>query len=114
MISEEQLLKRFTNAYNRMKALNAAQVLHQGKTAYRLLEEFVWWSLVPGESIMIPWPTDPPAADPNYHYRPFLEENVGKQGWAWEWRLADNGDSVQLKFRLGRTSYAPICALMWS
>lgn len=26
------------------------------------------------------------SADPNDHYRPWLEENIGRQGWDWDWR----------------------------
>ena len=64
------------------------------------LKQALWWATVPGVEITLPWPTgwvvlheDPDgskvsteSADPNDHYRPWLEKNIGKQGWDWEWK----------------------------
>ena len=64
------------------------------------LRQALWWATVPGVEITLPWPTgwvvlheDPDgskvsaeSADPNDHYRPWLEKNIGKQGWDWEWK----------------------------
>lgn len=64
------------------------------------LKQALWWAAVPGVEITLPWPTgwvvlheDPDgskvsveSADPNDHYRPWLEKNIGKQGWDWEWK----------------------------
>lgn len=64
------------------------------------LKQALWWATVPGVEITLPWPTgwvvlqeDPDgskvsaeSSDPNDHYRPWLEKNIGKQGWDWEWK----------------------------
>ena len=50
------------------------------------------------------------SSDPNTWYRAWLEANVGRQGWAWDWRigkvyvhdnnpLVDVRDSLKIKFR---------------
>lgn len=37
--------------------------------------------------------------EPNSHYRPWLEENVGEQGIDWDWRIASvSGDSLAIDF----------------
>lgn len=64
------------------------------------LKQALWWATVSGVEITLPWPTgwvvlheDPDgskvsaeSSDPNDHYRPWLEKNIGKQGWDWEWK----------------------------
>lgn len=30
----------------------------------------------------------PGQEEPNVHYRPWLEENIGRQGVAWDWDLS--------------------------
>ena len=49
--------------------------------------------------------------EPNKHYRPWLEENVGKQGVSWNWRIhsvvgdelsidfADKGDAILFELK---------------
>ena len=90
----------------------------------------LWWKFVPGVKIKVHWPTglteaDQWSADPNDHFRPFLERYVGRQGWDWDWRLGPitgaqgqpNGpivlasDYLEIKFRWGKTQYATIFAL---
>lgn len=93
----------------------------------------LWWKLVPGTEIEVPWPTgwtepDPAAgggfvqfesADPNDHYRPWLERHVGRQGWDWNWRLGQisiddkTRDTIQIKIRRGRSHYATMALLRW-
>lgn len=96
----------------------------------------LWWRLMPGTTIRVAWPTgwtEPvPAAgggfiqmesaDPNDHFRPWLEQNVGRQGWDWDWRLGEitgaqgsangptylTGDYLDIKFRRGREKYATL------
>lgn len=70
----------------------------------------MWWKLVPGVNITLPWPRGPvevgpnhrlwdgvmsgelrqvvESADPNDHYRPWLEKHVGRQYWDWDWQWA--------------------------
>ena len=108
----------------------------------------LWWKFMPGVKINVTWPdgdvvidesmpqwdwTVGPSkyivssADPNDHYRPWLEKNVGKQGWDWDWRLGPitgakgqpngpivlAGDFLEIKFRKGKEKYATIATLKW-
>jgi hypothetical protein len=57
------------------------------------------------------------SADPNDHYRPFLEKNVGRQGWDWNWGLHGNdagNDRLTIKIRKKHSEYAMVLALKWS
>lgn len=102
--------------------------------------EKLWWRFVPGVVINVKWPrgeivagpgpNDPrwrdwggaayvrfESADPNDHYRPWLEKNVGRQGWDWNWGLA--GDDIAkghltIKIRQSKSEYATMAGLMWS
>lgn len=93
----------------------------------------LWWRFMPGSIIEVPWPTgwtEPePApgggfiqfesADPNDHYRPWLEKHVGKQGWDWNWRIGTIAtqtgmtDTLVIKFRTKKAKYATIAAMRW-
>ena len=57
------------------------------------------------------------SADPNDHYRPWMEEHVGRQGWDWDWGMA-NRDAVDnrltIKIRQRHAKYATIAAMRWS
>lgn len=99
----------------------------------------IWWKFIPGKVIKVKWPRgnivvndeDPRwqdmggavwvdlgfSADPNDHYRPWLEKNVGKQGWDWNWGFTDTDatdDTLTIKIRRGREKYATLLGLMWS
>ena len=98
----------------------------------------LWWRYMPGTTIKVKWPvgniivlpTDDGwdwtlgttrqevfSADPNEHYRPWMESNVGRQGWDWNWRLTDNDcaeNRLSIKFRRGKESWATVAALRWS
>ena len=99
----------------------------------------LWWRFMPGTEIKVRWPvglTKPiPApgggfiqtqsADPNDHYRPWLEQHVGRQGWDWDWKIGpiaahnDDGtvvgfDTLIIKFRRGKSKYATMFALEWT
>lgn len=87
-----------------------------------------WWHLMPGKKITVRWPigwTKPePAAgggfiqyesaDPNDHYRPWLEKNVGEQGWDWDWRLGPGVDDLVIKFRKGRERYITMFIMVFT
>lgn len=97
----------------------------------------IWWKLVPGTIIKVKWPvgeivvdeTDPRwdwtmgaslqsgfSADPNDHYRPWMEANVGRQNWDWSWDMRDNDvaeNVLSIKFRKGKEQYASMVALKW-
>jgi hypothetical protein len=91
----------------------------------------LWWLLMPGTVINVKWPkgwvilsespdgstvsTD--SADPNDHYRPWLEKHVGKQGWDWQWGMANTDASenrLTIKIRRKYAEHAIIAALRWS
>lgn len=104
----------------------------------RLIHQ-LWWQLVPGVEVSVRWPVgqivvnhDDPrwqdmggavwvdlgqSADPNDHYRPWLEHNVGRQCRDWDWDLR-NDDAAQnrltIKFRRGKEPEALEAAMRWS
>lgn len=87
---------------------------------------FLWWKFLPGKTIFLPWPNGYAnvilydknsliqSSDPNDHYRPWLEENVGRQGIDWDWSIYNGStDGIIIKFRIGKTQWATAAALMW-
>lgn len=57
------------------------------------------------------------SADPNDHYRPDLEQLVGKQGWDWNWGMANNDVSANrltIKIRKKHAHMASYFMLKWS
>ena len=57
------------------------------------------------------------SADPNDHYRPWMEENVGTQCWDWDWAVRDSDateNRLTIKFRRGKEQQAVIAALRWA
>ena len=103
------------------------------------LYDKLWWRFMPGVVINVKWPVgqvkvDPAlrhgiwsgygpeveyveSADPNDHYRPWMEEHVGKQGRDWNWGLSGNDASknrLTIKIRRKHAKCATIAALKWS
>ena len=102
------------------------------------LYDKLWWRFMPGAVINVAWPTGQvkvgpshrdgyagygpefeyvDSADPNDHYRPWLEEHVGKQCWDWNWVLSGTDVSLNrltIKIRRKHAKYATIAALRWS
>jgi hypothetical protein len=57
------------------------------------------------------------SADPNDHYRPYLEKHVGKQGVDWNWGMANRDatdNRLTIKVRQKHQKYATILSLMWN
>ena len=105
----------------------------------RLIES-VWWRWMPGVTFTVKWPRgvivagpgpeDPrwhdwggaayitfESADPNDHYRPWMEKNVGRQGWDWNWGLHDNNaaeNRLTIKIRNKHAKWATMATLQWS
>lgn len=89
----------------------------------------LWWRWIPGGVIEVKWPrgwvlideqpdgskTEAESADPNDHYRPWMEQNVGKQGWDWDWRIGSvENDTLLIKFRRAKEEWAAMAALRWA
>lgn len=67
------------------------------------------WALMPSNVVTVAWPqgwteTDHLgnqflSSDPNDHWRPWLEKNVGRQYWSWDWRISTDCQNVEIQFR---------------
>ena len=101
------------------------------------LSEWLFWKYGRGPTVTVKWPvgwvvlhvfpdgsqTSAESADPNDHYRPWLEKNVGKQNRDWMWKIgptaADNGfgtrgyDTLLIKFRKSKAKWAMMAAILW-
>lgn len=109
---------------------------HLRFSVLKILWNKIWWTVVPGTNVIVKWPVGEvvvgpgsrnwsgmgPAqelvmsADPNDHYRPWLEKYVGKQGQDWDWKMLDNdatNNTLTIKFRRGCRHWASIVALKW-
>lgn len=102
------------------------------------LMHLLWWKVMCGATIKVRWPYGEVlvgpnsrywdgttgelrqiviSADPNDHYRDWLEDNVGKQGFDWEWALAGDDltkETLTIRFRRGKKKYAILASLLWS
>lgn len=94
------------------------------------LSEWLFWKYGKGPTISVKWPVGPisvpngdntgmltESADPNDHYRPWLEKNVGKQNRDWVWGLRDNNvteNRLTIKFRKSKAMYASVATLLWT
>jgi hypothetical protein len=100
--------------------------------------EKLWWRFMPGVVFEVKWPRGQikvgpshrdgwngigeyfeyvESADPNDHYRPYLERHIGKQGWDWQWGMGGNNvaeDRLTIKIRRKYAHYATILAIKWS
>lgn len=103
--------------------------------------EKLWWKFIPGIEIKLKWPSgyiskpqihtasflhkmltnnnnEVFSVDPRDFYQPWLETNVGKQGWDWDWKSEPawsmyepslpsyEQDFLIIKFRKGKEKYA--------
>lgn len=91
----------------------------------------LWWRFMPGVVINVRWPsgwvvlhddgqggqTSVDSADPNDHYRPWLEQHVGRQGIHWNWGMANRDatdNRLTIKIRQKYAEHATIAALRWA
>ena len=51
-------------------------------------------------------------AEPNEHYRPWLEENVGEQGVSWNWQI-HSVDGNELSIDFANKEHAILFELKW-
>ena len=84
----------------------------------------IWWKFMTAEVITLLWPigtTEPDSngethesADPNDHWRPWLEANIGRQHFDWEWDVnAKDLDMVEIRVRRGKRDFAIQAKLRW-
>jgi hypothetical protein len=95
------------------------------------IRDKLWWRFVPGVVVNVKWPkgwvmlheapdgscVSTESADPNDHYRPWMEQHVGRQGWDWNWGMADRDatdNRLTIKIRQKYAKYATIAAIKWS
>jgi hypothetical protein len=102
------------------------------------IRDKLWWRFMPGVVVNVRWPKGQvkvgpshrdgysgygpefeyvDSADPNDHYRPWLEKHVGKQGWDWNWGMGDmdaTENRLTIKIRQKHAKYATIVAIQWS
>ena len=67
--------------------------------------------------IVVRWPRSVESADPNDHYRPWLELNVGKQGREWDWGLRNSDahdNTLSIRFKRDNEMLAMTAKLMWA
>jgi hypothetical protein len=117
-------------------ALYSAQIKVMNAT--KSIAAKVLWKFGSGPEVVVKWPVgwvllhqnddgsavSADSADPNDHYRPWLEANVGNQGWDWDWKIsgiaADNGfgttgvDTICIKLRKKQEHFASVIALKWA
>ena len=91
----------------------------------------LWWRFVPGVVVNVKWPkgwvvlheapdgscVSTESADPNDHYRPWMEQHVGRQGIHWNWGMADRDatdNRLTIKIIKSKAKYASYCAIKWS
>lgn len=84
----------------------------------------LWWNLMPGKSIKVKWPrgwteidelgNQFESSDPNDHYRPWLEKNVGKQGWDWDWKVDEDNRDLLIRFRRGKQQEMMLFSMRWT
>lgn len=102
------------------------------------IRQQLWWRFVPGVIFKVKWPSgnivvdhkDPRwvdlggavwvdlgfSADPNDHYRHELTAKCGRQGWHWDWGLADRDaldNRLTIKIIKSRAHWASYFALRW-
>ena len=103
------------------------------------LKDRLWWRFMPGVVINVRWPLGMivagpgpkdsrwydlggaayvtfESADPNDHYRPWLEQHVGRQGWDWNWGMGGidaTENRLTIKIRRKHAEHATIAALRW-
>jgi hypothetical protein len=98
------------------------------------LKDRLWWRFMPGVMVTVRWPsgrwhstcdvnggmTSTWWVDPNNYYRPWMEANVGRQGWDWDWGYTDAAShdvsdyKLTIKIRRKHAAYATIMALKWA
>lgn len=102
----------------------------------KLLER-IWWYYTPYMEISVKWPKgsvvvgyDDPrwydvgaslveveSADPNDHYRPFMQEWIGRQRWDWSWYMGNTDardNRLTIRIRKKHYIFASHIAMIWN
>jgi len=97
----------------------------------------IWWSFAPYIEISVKWPkgkiavkygdsrwydcgatwVEIESADPNDHYRPFMEEWIGRQGRDWDWYMGNTDvrdNRLTIRIREKHAVFATHIAMMWN
>ena len=116
-LNEKLLWSKIHAAIDRAMFKNSVTWMMAGlsrRTTYWItLRNKIQWYCWLRYELVVPWPhgvipvysfTVAPviyeeSADPNDHYRSWLEHNVGKQGRAWNWRAMPATNELMIKFR---------------
>lgn len=83
------------------------------------LWEQIYWKVMTGKEINVRWPAGWvegrmfESSDPNEHYRPWLESNVGKQGKDWQWKPGQHND-LYITLSRRKMHLATMILLKWS
>jgi hypothetical protein len=94
----------------------------------RTLARAFFWNCIPGQSLRAPWPEPVLTqeagwgpvwnSDPDYHYAPWLTENLGRQFWNWDMvYLGDHAPgqpTVVIRIPFWRRRWASVIALRWT
>ena len=102
------------------------------------LREWLFWTYGRGPTITVKWPvgwvvlhvfpdgsqTSAESADPNDHYRPWMEKNVGRQNRDWMWKIGPNAaatgfgttghDTLLIKFSQKKAGLSTMAMLLWA
>lgn len=119
----------FSSLYARPRFTESGMIKWKMRKQYGFIES-LWWKWVPGTTITVKWPTgqvdlrDRPgiltsweSADPNDHYRPWLEKNIGRQGRDWQWSIGtikDTDDTLLIKIRKKHEHAALVALIKWA
>jgi hypothetical protein len=79
--------------------------------------QYYYWKVMTGATVFVEWKRHPIDKDPIAVYRPWLEENIGKQGRDWQWNYAYMGHTeFELAIVVSRRKkkFAPMMILMWN
>ncbi len=52
---------------------------------WRLWRRDLWWRMMPTVSVTLPFGDLRWDQSPSEHIKPWLDENIGREGWSWDW-----------------------------
>jgi hypothetical protein len=74
----------------------------------------LFWEIPFGDTIELRWPKTRDIADTNELMRPWLEENVGLQGFDWDWKVKFKGGDLKIDLKFRKKVYASQFVLIFS